>query len=364
LKIGKIWTKVSAWFTGNRRLARWTNSPSRSWRPIPAAPVIACVFLVVAVAQNQSEKTKARSTREAPPYWAYAVEPSQSASDTRAEPADDAPRHVPGSTAALTFTQIGDLFNVPDWHPAGHPAMPEVVARGRKPDVMACGYCHLPNGQGRPENASLAGLPAGYIVQQMADFKSGARQSSDPRQLPIAMMIALASKANEKEIQAAAEYFSELKPKPWIRVVETRTVPRTHVAGWMLVVTDKGGTEPIGQRIIETPENLERTELRDDASGFIAYVPVGSTRRGKTLVTTGGEGKTVACTVCHGPNLKGSGDVPPLAGRSPSYIVRQLYDMQSGARAGLAAQVMQAPVAKLTVDDMVSIAAYTASLHP
>ena len=122
--------------------------------------------------------------------------------------------------------------------------------------------------------------------------------------------------------------------------------------------------EPIGQRIIETPENLERTELRDDTSGFIAYVPVGSIKKGRTLVTTGGAGKTVPCATCHGANLKGSGDVPSLAGRSPSYIVRQLYDMQSGARAGAATQAMMAPVANLTLDDMISIAAYTASLKP
>jgi len=326
--------------------------------------VLVCAFLIVVVAQNQSEKAKAQWTQPLLPYWAYAVDPETDASDAQAKPVDDTPRHVPGSTAAFTLTQIGDLYTAPDWHPANHPAMPEVVTHGRKPNVMACGYCHLPNGQGRPENSSLAGLPVGYIVQQMADFKSGVRKSSEPRQLPIAMMIGVATTANEKEIQAAAEYFSGLKPKPWIRVVETKTVPKTHVAGWMLVVNDKGGMEPIGQRIIETPENLERTELRDDASGFIAYVPVGSIRKGKVLVATGGAGETIPCAICHGPDLKGSGDVPSIAGRSPSYIVRQLYDIQSGSRAGLAAQAMQAPVAKLTLDDMVSIAAYTASLHP
>jgi cytochrome c553 len=360
----QVWTTVSALFTSNSRYAQWTNSRIGSWRPI-ATLVLACIFLVVAVAQNQSTKRKGQPTREAAaPYWAYIVDPSHDASDTQAKPANHAPQHVPGSSAAFTLTQIDDYFKAPDWHPAGHPAMPEVVAHGRKPNVIACGYCHLPDGQGRPENSSLAGLPVGYIVQQMADFKSGARKSSEPRQLPIAMMMGVSAHANEKEIRAAAEYFSGLRPKPWIRVVETNTVPKTHIAGWMLVASENGGTEPIGLRIIETPENLERTELRDDASGFIAYVPVGSIRKGRTLVATGGEGKTMACAICHGRELRGSGDVPPLAGRSPSYIVRQLYDIQSGARAGLAAQAMQAPVAKLTVADMVSIAAYTASLHP
>ncbi len=203
-----------------------------------------------------------------------------------------------------------------------------------------------------------------YIVQQMADFKSGLRKSSEPRHKPVALMIANETKANEKEIAEAAEYFSGLRPKQWIRVVETESVPKTHVAGWMLVVSEPGGTEPIGQRIIETPENLERTELRDDASGFIAYVPKGSIKEGQALVSTGGAGKTIPCTACHGPDLKGLVNVPSIAGRSPSYIVRQLYDMQSGARAGAATQLMKPVVTNLTVDDIVSIAAYTASLQP
>ncbi len=46
-----------------------------------------------------------------------------------------------------------------------------LVYAGRAPDVRACGFCHLPNGQGRPENASVAGQPAEYIVQQMRDYR-------------------------------------------------------------------------------------------------------------------------------------------------------------------------------------------------
>jgi cytochrome c553 len=299
-----------------------------------------------------------------PPYWAYAVDPPAGASDTEARPTDNTPRRVPDSVAAFTLVQIGDMFNAPDWHPGNHGAMPDIVAHGRRPDVFACGYCHLPNGQGRPENAGLAGLPAAYIVQKMADFKSGLRKSSEPRHLPTVYMSGVETKANEQEIQSAAQYFSSLNPKPWIRVVETRTVPRTHVSGWMLVSSGAAALEPIGQRIIETPENLDRTELRDDASGFIAHVPVGSIKKGESLVKTGDSGKTIQCAICHGPVLKGLGNVPSIAGRSPSYVVRQLYDIQHGSRAGVAAELMKAPVTKLTVSDMVSIAAYTASLRP
>ncbi len=242
--------------------------------------------------------------------------------------------------------------------------MPVIAAHGRKPDVYACAYCHLPNGQGRPENSSLAGLSADYIVQQLADFKSGARKSSDPDLKPVTNMIAVAANTNKEEIQIAADYFAAIKPKPWIRVVEAKFVPKTHVAGWMLVVSTPHEMESIGDRIIETPENLERTELRDDASGFIAYVPPGSLKRGKNLVTAGASGKTIICSTCHGPSLNGLKNVPPLAGRSPSYIVRQLYDMQSGTRNGASLAQMKPVVANLSIYDIIDIAAYTASLEP
>jgi len=296
-----------------------------------------------------------------PPPWAFAVNPpggSKPAAD------DGSAKHVPDSTAAFTLKEIKDLYNVPDWHPDNHPPMPDVVAHGPRTGVFACGFCHLPNGLGRPENSSLAGLPATYIAQQVADFKSGARKSSEPASLPVNLMIALAKGATEAEVQTAAEYFSTLKPKPWIRVVESDTVPKTHVAGWMLVASEPAASEPIGQRIIEMPENLERTELRDSASGFVAYVPVGSIEKGRQLATTGGGGKTTQCSICHGADLKGLGPVPALAGRSPSYIVRQLYDMQHGTRNGQWTELMKGVVAHLTEEDLVALAAYTSSMAP
>ena len=299
--------------------------------------------------------------QEPPPYWAYAVNPPDDGKASAGAP-DTAPRHVPDSDEGFTVAETRDFFNPPDWHAGDHPAMPALVAHGKSPKVFACGYCHLPNGQGRPENASLSGLPEAYIIQQLADFKNGLRKSSEPRHAPTSAMIANESQVEGKEARAAAEYFAALKPRPWIRVVETATVPKTHVAGWMLVPSDGGEREPIGQRIIETPENLERTELRDDHSGFVAYAPVGSVKRGEAIAT--GADKAMRCATCHGRGLKGLANVPRLAGRSPSYLVRQLYDMQHGSRHGVASRKMQPVVENLTIDDMVALAAYVASLAP
>ena len=227
---------------------------------------------------------------------------------------------------------------------------------------MACGVCHRADGPGGPENSSIAGLPAQYIVQQMADFKSGAT-TSVPQRIPPQLMIKTARGITDTEIEQAAAYFSGLKPRAVITVVETATVPKTRVAGWFLAALPGGEMEPIAGRIIEVPEDLEHFEMRDARSHFIAYVPIGSVARGEALVSTGG-GKTLQCAICHGQDLKGLGELPSIAGRSPSYVVRQLYDIQNGARAGKGAELMKAAVANLTIEDMASIAAYLASRAP
>jgi cytochrome c553 len=242
--------------------------------------------------------------------------------------------------------------------------MPDVVAHGKRPDVRACSLCHYPNGKGRPENAGVAGLPTSYFIQQMNDFRSDSRKSSEPRKTNTGVMITIAKGMTEDEIKAAAEYFGSMKWTPWIKVVETATVPKTRIAGGMYLTLEGNEKEPLGQRIIETPVDAEGTEvLRNPRSGFIAYVPVGSVKKGEALVTKGA-GKTTQCSLCHGADLKGLGPVPGIAGRSPSYLVRQLYDMQQGARKGVWTELMKPVVAGLTADDMLNIAAYTSGRTP
>jgi cytochrome c553 len=270
---------------------------------------------------------------------------------------------VPDSDRSYLLPQLLDLFAAPDWHPNDHPAMPPVVEHGRKPDVFACGFCHLPDGGGRPENSSLAGLPVEYIMQQLADFKSGARRTAVPARLPPQSMISLAKMLTDAEMREAAEYFSRLPLRPRIEVIETATVPGTHVAGWFLAADATAPREPIGRRIIEVPADLDRFEHRDAHSRFVAYVPLGSVAAGGTLVRLGNPERTLACAGCHGADLKGVGIVPGIAGRSPSYIVRRLFDIQSGMHTGPSVAPMQEVVRRLSMDDMIAIAAYLATLR-
>jgi cytochrome c553 len=323
---------------------------------VDALAISGIVFCGAAIAQTSGS---APPMLDSFPTWAYPWAP-----DFKAAPDDGIPRHVPDSAATFTIMQERDLFFAPDWHPEDHPAMPDVVAHGRPPEVRACGSCHRTEGTGGPENASLAGLPAAYIVQQMADYKSGMRKFSGPSRSPVVLMTAIAKAANDAEVQAAAAYFSALRPKSVIKVIETDTIPATQIARVFYMIVKDGGTEPVGRRIVEVPVDVAQFEHRDPRSQFMAYVPTGSIAKGEALAKTGGQGLTTPCVTCHGADLRGVDPIPGIAGRSPSYLVRQMYDFQQHARQGSAAALMAPVVAKLSQDDMIELAAYVSSLKP
>jgi cytochrome c553 len=307
---------------------------------------------------------------EAPPPWAYGfkdVAPAVAAPAPApaAAPTPD-PRlyTLPGSTGQFTRAQIGDRFGPADWFPGDHPAMPPIVAKGKQPDVFACALCHYPNGQGRPENAPIVGLPTAYFIEQMQAFREGTRKSADSRKANTTIMANIAKGMTEDEIREAAAYFGSMKARPWIKVVETKTVPETSTSVGLFLPVAGGKQEPIGARIIEVPEDVEAVEvLRNPRVGFIAYVPQGYINRGAVLVTTG-RGKTQPCGTCHGKDLRGMENVPGIAGRSASYLMRQMVDMRSGTRTGPNADLMKPVVGQMSNADLMAVAAYVASRAP
>jgi cytochrome c553 len=291
------------------------------------------------------------------PGWAYPVNPTPKPPDATEQ------KSLPGSDKKYTQAQIDDGFNPPDWYSGDHPPMPDVVAHGRKEtNARACALCHLTSGGGHPESAGISGLPAGYIVRQMQEFKSGARKG-----MRAVAMIPIAKGLSDEDFKAAAEYFASIKYPVWYKVVEGDTVPKSYLGNGAMRFPVEGagaGAEPIGNRIIELPQNDESAESRDPRTGFIAHVPPGSIKKGEEIVTTGAGGKTLPCAICHGPELKGLGDVPPIVGRSPMYIYRQLNDIKIGTRDGSMVPLMKNVVAKLDDADMIAIAAYLTSKGP
>lgn len=270
---------------------------------------------------------------------------------------------IEGSTEKYTLARINDLFNPPDWHPNDHGPMPEIVAHGRKPNIFACGFCHTPTGQGRPENAAIAGLPEAYIKEQLEAFRSGARKPVGRVEFkPSRAMHALSEHLTDDDIAQSAKYFSQQKLGRRVWVIESVRIPRAEPAHWIYEQVD--GTEDLEDRLLEVAPDIERHERRDDKMQYNAYAPPGSIARGKRLVTTGDGGKTQLCSSCHLANLKGTDVIPPIPGRSPSYVLRQLLSFKNGGRTNEAAKQMAPVVEKLELNDMMDIASYLATLYP
>jgi len=274
---------------------------------------------------------------------------------------DGVPLTLPGSRGTFTIGRIQAHYDPADWYPDEHPQpVPAIVQYGHESDrLRGCAHCHYHNGQGKPENGHVAGLPVRYFLEQLALFGSGGRTSADPRKANHAEMARIARSLTEAEMKAAAEYYAAIAWKPWVRVVESDQAPKTRQSPAGLFIPLDTGNEPLGRRFIEVPEFPDRTErLRDPKAGFVAYVPAGAIAQGKALVAGAGGG-TVQCAACHGATLQGMGDVPAIADRSVSYTVRQLYNYQQGTRQS---QIMKPVVATLGPDDMIAIAEYLASL--
>jgi cytochrome c553 len=313
------------------------------------------LLLAPAAAQNPPAQTPPAPAPlvfpEGLPDWAFNVpDPVQ----PPAQPIAGVVR-VPGSAREYDAAAIAGNSNPPDWFPAEHPPAPRVVAG---PTPNACGSCHLMSGQGHPESADIAHLSVEYFLRQMRDFKSGARREVN-RMEPIARAL------SDEDARLAAEYYAALEPAPFVDVIETATPPKTYVSvtARHRVLSPEGGTEPMGRRIVQIPKDPFRTNIRDPKSGFIAYVPPGSLRRGEELVSTGG-GVTTPCAQCHGEALTGAGDVPRIAGMQPVYLARQLIGMRSGSSAGEGSAPMKPAVANLSDDDVIAISAYVGSLPP
>ena len=293
--------------------------------------------------------------------WAYPVAPQGL---PQPDPAKTFQAKGTKTGMTLTMKQINNNFGPPDWFPDEHPAMPSIVKNGRAPHVRACMLCHLPTGNGHPESASVGGLPANYIIEQMHAFRDGERTNN---RAPV--MVEMAKDITDAELNDAAQYFSSIprQEQRWIKVVEGKTAPKNHVGNGGMRFLDEGSTEtmPIPANMIyEVASDAQGAELRDQHAGFIDYVPEGSIRKGEILATTGGNGKTTQCSVCHGADFRGLGDVPRLAGRGAEYLIRQLNDIKSGARKGSDVALMKAVVQNLSDEDMVDLVAYMASRDP
>ena len=208
------------------------------------------------------------------PAWAYAV---PTPDNEAVAPTDDGTAFtLPGSDGHFTRSQISGAGHKPpaDWYPGDHPSMPALVAAGDAArGITACAGCHYPNGKGRPQNANIAGLDRDYLVRQLHDMQRDLRKSAEPKKHNAQQMVDFAKAMTDGEITQAASYYASLPPTVPIKVVETATVPKMRSQEGLWLPPESGAREPIGNRVIETPADVDREQLRDPHAGFIAYAP-------------------------------------------------------------------------------------------
>ncbi|XWN30178.1 MAG: c-type cytochrome [Devosia sp.] len=211
--------------------------------------------------------------------------------------------------AALTHAQPANPALAAEHHGAeakgADVAIAEILVRRGRDNVWACAGCHGASGEGNETAPRLAGLPAGYLVKQLHDYRSGQRKNDN-------MAFVVASLADD-EMSALGRYYAAL----------------------------------------DTP-----SAARPTLGGSLA--------RGAALATGGDWSIGVpACFACHGPGAVGVEPAfPALGGQQAAYIYAQLVAWVSGSRGSAPPAVMHAVAQGLSDPDRRAVADYMASLPP
>jgi cytochrome c553 len=174
---------------------------------------------------------------------------------------------------------------------------------GKKQSAI-CASCHGADGNSpiNPLWPKIAGQHPRYIEKQINDFKSGAR--TDPTMSPMAMPL------NDQQTADLAAYFSS----------QTRLIGKA-----------------AANKVV---------------AGEAIY------RAGNS--NTG----VVACMACHGPAGSGNpqANFPAIAGQHAAYVEKALKDFRDGNRTNDASKMMQSVVARMTDEEMASVAQYIQGL--
>jgi cytochrome c553 len=183
------------------------------------------------------------------------------------------------------------IFCIAVFAPAGHA---ENVA------VRNCTWCHGTGAQGYTPAPRLAGQRSQYLENQLAGFRSHARDNPFSKQY----MWGAADSLSPQSAHELATYFSTLPPRP---------------AG-------DGDTE-----LVATGRTIYQQGMPDD--------------------------NVVACVVCHGPNGEGVGQIPRLGGLAYTYLKRTLEQWGQGYHLN-SGPPMPDIASKLSADQISALASY------
>ena len=296
------------------------------------------------------------------PEWAYTPPPPAGSPPPPSRSAGRRQRRfsIAGTDKTMTRGALRGVKEIPDWYPGDRQRSDAAIVRDGKEGVRACGFCHLADGTGRPENAPVNSLHVAYFIQQMQDYKNGLRKSADPRKKNTNNMIAFAKEATDEEIKAAAEYFAAPAlpeahqghrvahgPEGASPGRDAHGDPQTKAAAWSRSATRSSRC----RTTTCAPRRVTRTWARPRTC-----------RQGAQQ----GQGARREVSVHHLPRPEPGRARPRagLAGRSPSYMMRQLFDMKVGARRGPWFDLMKPIVDSMSVQDLLALSAYAGSVAP
>jgi cytochrome c553 len=211
--------------------------------------------------------------------------------------------------------------------------------------VTWCSACHGPGGiSGQATFPILAGQPAEYIVTELKYFHN---LSQDER-----------SVTHETQFEQWIYNITGWR-KPYSSYLHSDdykydNAPRNEERAWdFMKGVARDLDEPTMQALADYFSKQAPVAGRLGASGDIAH--------GKALFQDGDANRgLIACQSCHGPEAKGQGPIPRLAGQHADYVKIQLGFIQSGVRS---VDQMQALIANLNQKDFEDLAAYVQSLN-
>ena len=173
--------------------------------------------------------------------------------------------------------------------------------------TLACTACHGPQGRAAPDGyyPRLAGKPAGYLYNQLINFRDGRRHYG--------LMTQLVDPLTEAYLLEIAQYFSALD--------------------------------------VPYPAPLPGT------------APAELLVRGKALASQGDAAQKIpACTQCHGTALTGvAPNIPGLLGLPRDYLNAQLGAWKTGQRRANAPDCMKTVVARLSDGDINAVSSWLAA---
>ena len=178
--------------------------------------------------------------------------------------------------------------------------VPSLAGDLKSPGVRNCTWCHGTSGQGISTAPRLAGQKSRYLENQLQNFYEHRRDNPFSKQY----MWGATASLNPQSARDLAVYFAALPAR---------------AAG--------------------------------DGSPELAVA-------GKVIYQQGmPEADVVPCSVCHGPNAEGAGEIPRLGGLSYFYLKRRLAQWGEGYHAA-AAPPMPRIASKLSPDAIEALASY------